>query len=110
MNDTSWFGTFLMCVCIALGACILLCLIRAIRGPRFTDRIVAVNLIGSITIIIMTLLSVYFGEGFLVDISVVYALLSFIAVVVLARVVIIRRLGQKEREEQEGTNAKGAQK
>ena len=89
---------FLMFCCSALGVGILFCLIRAFRGPRFTDRVVAVNMIGTITIAIMAILTVIMDADFLIDVCLTYALLSFIAVVVLTRLVIIRRRGQIERE------------
>lgn len=99
MSDYVPFVLFIFC-CI-LGIAIVLCLIRAFRGPRFTDRVVSINMIGTITIAIMSILSVGMDADFLIDISIVYALLSFIAVVVLTRLVIVRRRGQMEREAQE---------
>lgn len=93
-----WIQPCLLGACILLAIMILLALVRAIRGPRFTDRLVAVNLVGTITIIIMCLLSVYLRQAFLVDIAMVYALLSFIAIVVLTRLVLVRRRAQEEKE------------
>lgn len=89
---------FLMFCCSVLGVGIVLCMIRAFRGPRFTDRVVSVNMIGTITIAIMAILTVIMDAEFLIDVCITYALLSFIAVVVLTRLVIIRRRGQMERE------------
>lgn len=102
MTDSAFLNVFLPGCCIVLGILILLALVRAVKGPRFTDRIVAVNLIGTITIIIMCILSVYFQQAFLVDIAIVYALLSFIAIVVLTRLVLVRRRAQMEKEQQNG--------
>lgn len=101
MADNGWLNPYFMAACIALALAVILCMIRAIKGPRFTDRIVAVNMIGTITIVIMCILSVYFRQDFLVDIAIVYALLSFIAIVVLTRLVIVRRRGQEERERED---------
>ena len=95
---TESIKVFLLLCCSLLGIGVLACMVRAFRGPRFTDRVVAINMIGTITIVIMALLSVALDAEYLVDISIVYALLSFIAVVVLTRLVIIRRRGQIERE------------
>lgn len=105
MDSSVFFDNLLLSCCVLLSVCVIFGLIRAVRGPRFTDRIVAVNLIGTITILIMCILSVYFRQSFLADIAIVYALLSFIAVVVLARLVIVRRLGQLEREQSERRSA-----
>lgn len=94
---------------ILLGALILLavliffCLLRAVKGPRFTDRIVAGNMINTIIIAMLSILSVYLDELYLVDVAIVYAMLSFVTVVVLSRAVIVRRRVH-EREEQQ--NAK----
>lgn len=71
---------------IILAICIFVCLIRAIIGPRITDRIVAINMIGTMTIIIIALMSVLLEEGYLVDVAMLYAMLSFLAVVVLTKV------------------------
>lgn len=97
MEDSTLFTILISC-CAVLGIFIILCMIRAIKGPRFTDRIVAVNVIGTMTIIIMCILSVCLKQDFLVDIAIVYALLSFIAVVVLTRLVIVRRRAQEKKE------------
>ena len=68
---------------VVLALLILATLVRAVLGPRFTDRIVAVNVISTLVIAELMLLSVWLREDFLVDIALVFALLSFLAVVVL---------------------------
>ena len=82
-------------------------LIRAVLGPRFTDRIIAINVVNTIVVAIITLLSVYLEEDFLVDVALVYALLSFLTVVVLSRMVTFRQKRRKlksgERSERHGT-------
>lgn len=103
MNE-SFTDMLLLGGAIFLSVMVLLCLIRAIKGPRFTDRLVAVNMIGTMTITIMCLLSVYFDQAFLVDISIIYALLSFITVVVLSRLVIIRNRIHRQQAERERQN------
>ncbi len=61
-------------------------LIRAIKGPEITDRIVAINMLGTITIMIIGILSVWMKESYLLDVALIYAMISFIAVVVLTKV------------------------
>ena len=95
---SNWLSGFLIGCCCILGVAVILCMIRAFKGPRFTDRVVSVNMIGTITIAIMAILSVWMDADFLVDVCIVYALLSFIAVIVLTRLVIIRRRGQMEKD------------
>ncbi len=86
---------------------IFLAFIRAVRGPRFTDRIVAINMIGTMTSAIICILSGYLGQTSLVDVALVYSLLSFLAVVILCHVVTLHHKGRelylrrKEQEEKE---------
>ena len=72
---------------------------RAIKGPKITDRIVAVNMIGTLTIIIICILAVYLKESYLVDVGLVYAMISFLAVVVLCKVYTGVYLEKKKKEE-----------
>lgn len=72
-----------MVVLIALS---IACLARCIRGPRISDRVLAVNMVGTLTIIMVSGFVVLLGEGYLADIALVYAMISFLAVVVLSKV------------------------
>ena len=87
---------------MVLALLILATLVRAVLGPRFTDRIVAVNVIGTLVIAELMLLSVWLREDFLVDIALVFALLSFLAVVVASRLVIIRQRKRREDQRKKG--------
>lgn len=64
------------------------CLIRAIRGPRIADRIVAVNMIGTMVMVTIAVMSLLLGQGYLVDICLIYAMISFLAVIVLTKMYI----------------------
>ena len=79
------YNIMLWCGMAFLSVSILFCLVRGVLGPRFTDRVVSVNLIGSKTIIMIAILSFLLEESGLVDIAMVYALISFVAVVVLSK-------------------------
>ena len=76
---------------VVIALLILATLVRAVLGPRFTDRIVAVNVISTLVIAELMLLSVWMRAEFLVHIALVFALLSFLAVVVAARLVAERQ-------------------
>ena len=65
---------------------LILSLIRAVRGPRIADRLVAVNMMGTLVMTMIGLLAVLKGQGYLVDICLIYAMISFLAVVVLTRI------------------------
>ena len=89
---------------VVLALLILATLVRAVLGPRFTDRIVAVNVISTLVIAELVLLSVWLREDFLVDVARVFfrSLLSFLAVVVVSRLVAARRRKRPEREKTGG--------
>lgn len=71
---------------IILALMVFLCLIRAIKGPKIADRIVAVNMMGTFTMVIIASLAVKMNEGYLVDICIIYAMISFLAVTLLTKV------------------------
>ena len=83
IQQFDWFFYGILCV---LAAMILLCLIKAVIGPRITDRVVAINMIGTMVMVGIAVLSVVKNEGYLVDICLIYAMISFLAVVVLTRI------------------------
>lgn len=76
------------CVCGVLGLLLFPCLLRTIRGPRIADRVLGINMIGTVVVMLIAVLTVMLGEGYLIDIAVIYALLSFLAVVVLSKIYI----------------------
>ena len=69
-----------------LAVMLVFCLIRAVRGPRIADRLVAVNMISTMVMVIIAILAVVMNEGYLIDICLIYAMISFLAVVVLTRI------------------------
>ncbi|MCR5256234.1 MAG: sodium:proton antiporter [Acetatifactor sp.] len=96
---------FLYGVLAVLAILLVLCLIRAVMGPRVADRIVATNMMGTIVIVIVAILSVLLEEGYLADICLVYAMLSFLAVIVLTKVYIgVYKEKKKEEEENNECN------
>ncbi len=91
-------------ICI-LGVCMVLILIRVIKGPRLADRIVAVNMIGTMADVIIIMLSIVLNEAWLLDVAILYTLISFLSVVVLTKVYMgvykERSLEDAEEEEKE---------
>ncbi len=81
---------------IILGITIILCLIRGIIGPRFTDRLLSVNVINVKVIVLICMLAVLFEKPYLVDASLVYSGISFLSVVVLARLFLKDYLKEKK--------------
>ncbi len=79
----SWFFVLML---ILLGLLLIACLIRAVKGPTIADRVVAGNMMGTMVIVMIAILALYMNEGYLTDICLIYAMISFLAVVVLTKV------------------------
>lgn len=77
-----------------LSLTIFMCIFRAIKGPTATDRLVSINVIGTKTIILILMISFILKETYFVDVALVYALISFIASIVISK--FIRRWGGKK--------------
>lgn len=58
---------------------------RAIAGPTVFDRVLAVNLFGTKTVLLIAVLGFLFGRPDFLDIALVYALMNFISVIALLR-------------------------
>lgn len=93
--------TFLWGALIVLAILILVCIIRTIIGPRNSDRVLAVNMIGSIGNAIIAGLATIYNQNFLADVAILYAMLSFTAVIILSR---IARGAKKQLEEEAKKN------
>lgn len=92
------YYVFFSAVLIILAILVVLCLIRAVIGPRVADRIVAVNMMSTMVIVMIAVLAIMMGEGYLVDICIIYALISFLAVIVLTKVYMGVYLERKEKQ------------
>lgn len=83
--DQAYYWLFVASL-VFLAVMLFLCLIRAIIGPKIADRIVSVNMMGTMIMVILAILAVMKQEGYLVDICIIYAMISFLAVIVLTKV------------------------
>ena len=96
--DTA-YQIFFTVILVVLALFVMVCLIRAIIGPRIADRIVSVNMMGTIVIVIIAILSFLLEEGYLADICIIYAMISFLAVIVGTKVYTGVYLDKKQKEE-----------
>ena len=99
-------------VLIILAVMLFACLIRAIKGPRIADRLMSVNMMGTMVMVMISILALMLNEGYLVDVCLVYAMISFLAVVILSKVYIgiyeeKRQAAQKPKTEDEGGMSDG---
>ena len=81
---------------VFLSVSVFLCLMRAMLGPRFSDRVAAAGMAGTQVIVLLAVLAVIVGRDYLADICLIYAIISFLAVVVLGRSVLERKEDTEE--------------
>ena len=71
---------------VALLITMIMALIRAIKGPSIYDRIVAGNMFGTKTVLIIAVLGFMMGRPEFLDIALVYALINFIGTIAVLKV------------------------
>ncbi len=85
---------------VLLGLGLLAVMVYIIRARLTVDRIIGINLIGTLVAIIIAILTYLLGEDYLADVAIVYVVLSFIAVMLLCRIYInLYRRRQEEKED-----------
>lgn len=100
------YHTIYIAMLILLSFMLLACLIRAVKGPLIADRLMAVNMMGTMVMVMISILALLLREGYLVDICLIYAMISFLSVVVISKVYIgIYEEQHHSQENTEGGNA-----
>lgn len=85
--------TFILGVCVVLLIGMLMVLWRALKGPTVFDRILAVNAVGTKTVVLVALLGFFGDPALYLDTSLAYALINFLATIAILRYIKHRRLG-----------------
>ena len=77
--------TILSIALIIIGISFILVTIRFLIGPDVLDRVVALDVLTVSSIGIIVLLAHFLGREIYIDVSIVYGILSFIGVIVIAK-------------------------
>lgn len=75
-------------VCICLGIAVIATLIRSITAKTIIGRFIGINMLTTIVLIVICILTLFLKEVYLPDIALIYALLSCIAVILLSKIYI----------------------
>ena len=75
----------LIAATIAILVVMLMAMSRAFLGPTLYDRVLAVNVFGTKTVLLISLLGFVMGRPEFLDIAIVYALINFISVIGVLR-------------------------
>jgi multicomponent Na+:H+ antiporter subunit F len=70
---------------IVMVVCIIIAVVRLFIGPGAPTRLVAFDTVNTLVVAIMVLLAIMFDQVIFVDVAIVYALLSFIMALYVAR-------------------------
>ena len=79
---------------IGILVTMLLAILRTLLGPTVYDRILAVNMFGTKTVLLIAVIAYLTGRTDLLDISLVYALINFIGVIAVLKFFEFRDLGR----------------
>ena len=90
------YETLYACALLLLAVGLFFALLRAIRGPRVADRIMGINMIGTLVSASIAILSLWLEQSWLLDVCILYGMISFLAVVVLAKVCITGKMQEEE--------------
>ena len=67
-------------VSLAILLTMILALVRAMLGPSVYDRVLAVNLFGTKTVLLVSVVAFLYGRPDFLDLALAYALINFIGV------------------------------
>ncbi len=77
-----------------------LALLRAVFGPTVYDRILAVNMFGTKTVLLIAVLGFLTGRPDFLDLALVYVLINFIGTIAILKFV---HYGEMDRSDQEAS-------
>ena len=92
-------------VTIAMLVTIALALTRALIGPTVYDRVLAVNMFGTTTVLLFSVIAFLSGRPDFLDLAVAYALINFIGI--LAVLEFFRSRAAKRAQEQRDNPSDG---
>jgi Multisubunit Na+/H+ antiporter, MnhF subunit len=73
-----------------VAAAAVVVLYRAVKGPTVQDRIIAINIVGTSTVVVIALVAAALDRPGFLDIALVYALLNFVLSIAAAKFTIDR--------------------
>lgn len=94
--------TMLDAAMVAILITMAMALIRAAKGPTVFDRILALNMFGTKTVMLIAVIGFLTGRPDFLDLGLVYVSMNFIAVVALLRLIRFGRFAAVETDDGEG--------
>jgi multicomponent Na+:H+ antiporter subunit F len=91
MLDSTFFVPALI---FGLLLCCALCLHRIAYGPTAADRMVAIDILGTVVVGFVAIITVVSGKLYLLDVALVWAMISFVGTLALAKYLVGKRLNE----------------
>ena len=91
--------TLLLAAMIGILATMVLALARSFLGPTLYDRVLAINMFGTKTVIFMALIGFMMGRPQFLDIALFYALVNFVGIIAVLKLSHYRELDAVQSEE-----------
>jgi multicomponent Na+:H+ antiporter subunit F len=85
---------FIPALIFGLLLCCALCLYRIAQGPSAADRMVAIDILGTVVVGFVAIIAAVSGKAYLFDVALVWALVSFIGTLALAKYLVGKRLNE----------------
>lgn len=92
------YNTLYVSALICTAVAMVLTLIRCITGKRIVDRIICVNMMCNEATLAIAILALYMQQSYLLDVCLIYVMLSFLSVLILTKVFITVYLNRKKKE------------
>lgn len=77
--------TYLMIIVLVLAILLLVSLLHVLRAPSYADCLLSTQLVGTIGVAMLTMLSVVKSQAYLLDVALVLALLTSITIVTFTK-------------------------
>jgi len=89
---------------LAILVTMALAMIRGLKGPEIYDRVLAANIIGTKTVLLLAVVALLYGRPDFLDLALAYALINFIGILAILQFVQNREARRQiERANEKGT-------
>lgn len=86
--------TLFIPLAVGLLACCAMCVYRIGRGPTAPDRTVAIDVLGTVVVGFVGILSAATGKDYLLNVAIVWGLISFVGTLALAKHLLGRAMNE----------------
>ncbi|RPH95616.1 MAG: multiple resistance and pH regulation protein F [Lysobacterales bacterium] len=85
---------FVPLLIVGLLLCCGFCLYRIANGPTAADRMVAIDILGTVVVGFVAIIAALSGKAYLLDVALVWALVAFIGTLALAKYLLGKELDE----------------